>query len=110
MFAILDYGDSGSWVIRDHKVCGYIVAIAVGELLAYMVPIEPVLQEIGRVVSISEHESIGIPSEATLAQLTLQAAAQGGDEATVKLLLDQLFGINAQGGNYDNALKAAAGN
>lgn len=42
----LEAGDSGSWVVRDGKLCGYILARAVGQPWAYMLPIEHVFDAI----------------------------------------------------------------
>jgi hypothetical protein len=50
-------------------LCGYILAIAVGAPLAYMLSIEPVLQEISRVYSIKDHVSVEVPSSTTIARL-----------------------------------------
>lgn len=42
-------GDSGSWVVKDNNLCGYIFATLDPEPWAYMLPIEPVFNEISRV-------------------------------------------------------------
>ncbi|RDW56351.1 hypothetical protein BP5796_13226 [Coleophoma crateriformis] len=42
----LDDGSSGSWVIRDGKLCGYIFSRVVGKPWAYMLPIEPAFARI----------------------------------------------------------------
>lgn len=41
-------GSSGAWVVREDKLCGYIVAIRQDVPWAYMVAIQPVLEDIGR--------------------------------------------------------------
>ncbi|KAK0114002.1 hypothetical protein ONS96_014849 [Cadophora gregata f. sp. sojae] len=47
----LEDGSSGSWVIRDGKVCGYIFSRVVGKPWAYMLPIEPVIDRISEYYS-----------------------------------------------------------
>ena len=39
-------GDSGSWVVRNGNVCGFIIGRTIGEPRAYMLPIERVFKEI----------------------------------------------------------------
>ena len=39
-------GDSGSWVVRNGKLCGFIISRTVGEAWAYMLPIEQVFEDI----------------------------------------------------------------
>jgi len=63
---MLDDGDSGSWVVRDHKLCGYIFARLDGAAWAYMVPIEPVFDEISRVFSKDIEVKVDVPDAATI--------------------------------------------
>lgn len=58
-------GDSGSWVIRDGRLCGYIFCRAVGLPMAYMLPIEPVIKEIARVLTNGVTENVQIPAGVT---------------------------------------------
>lgn len=46
MLTTLVFGDSGTWVIQDGKLCGHIVAGRAGLRWAYMVPIEGIFDEI----------------------------------------------------------------
>ena len=39
-------GSSGSWIVRDNKICGYVVAITGSGLSCFMVPMERALREI----------------------------------------------------------------
>lgn len=41
-------GSSGAWVVHGDKLCGYIVAIRQDVPWAYMVAIQPILEDIGR--------------------------------------------------------------
>ncbi|PMD58054.1 uncharacterized protein K444DRAFT_564413 [Hyaloscypha bicolor E] len=63
----LNNGDSGSWVIRDNRLCGYILSRAVEQPWGYMLPIEPVLRDILK--TLDGRASFEIPSEATVQQL-----------------------------------------
>ncbi|KAE9365952.1 hypothetical protein N431DRAFT_87211 [Stipitochalara longipes BDJ] len=62
----LDAGDSGSWVVRDHKLCGYIFARLDGVALAYMLPIEPVFGEISRLFSKDAEVKVDVPDATTI--------------------------------------------
>lgn len=53
-------GDSGSWVIKDDKLCGYIFSRVVNSLWAYMLPIEPVFEDIGRTLNIEDPTSVEV--------------------------------------------------
>ena len=39
-------GDSGSWVVRNGQICGFIVSRTIDEPWAYMLPIEQVFEDI----------------------------------------------------------------
>lgn len=56
-------GDSGSWVVRDGKLCGYIFCRVVGLPLAYMLPIEPVIKDITRIFSSDTSAIVAIPGD-----------------------------------------------
>jgi hypothetical protein len=60
-------GDSGSWVLRNSKVCGCIFARLDGLPWGYMLPIEPILKEISRVYSIDGNQvKVQIPDAHTM--------------------------------------------
>jgi hypothetical protein len=61
-------GDSGSWVIRDHKLCGYIFSRIQGQPWAYMLPIETVFEDISKVLSTDTHLRVRIPTAAEISQ------------------------------------------
>ncbi|MCJ1424533.1 hypothetical protein MMC29_002421 [Sticta canariensis] len=56
----LAHGDSGSWVVRHGKLCGYIHSRMLNRPWAYMLPIDPVFQEISRVLSPNSNESVSV--------------------------------------------------
>jgi hypothetical protein len=67
-------GDSGSWVIRNGQVCGYIFCRVVGLPRAYMIPIESAFQAIAKHFSdgINTYSYIDVPSSKTLDKITTQ--------------------------------------
>ncbi|KAI9672490.1 MAG: hypothetical protein M1817_003256 [Caeruleum heppii] len=68
-------GDSGSWVLRDAKVCGYIFCRVKGLPWAYMIPIEAVLQAIATTHALASLSDISFPSSDDLRFLTPSQAA-----------------------------------
>lgn len=59
---IIALDDSGSWVARDGKLCGYILARMAEQPRAYMTPIEPILRDICQVFSFDRLVSVEVPS------------------------------------------------
>ncbi len=55
-------GDSGSWVVMNQSVCGYIFTRAKELPWAYMLPIEPVFEDISKVFSLDVPDMITVPS------------------------------------------------
>jgi hypothetical protein len=53
-------GDSGSWVVRDDRLCGYIFSRVVDSFWAYMLPIEPILEDIRQTLNMEPSTSLGI--------------------------------------------------
>lgn len=47
-------------MIRDDKLCGYIFSRVVDSLWAYMLPIEPVFEDIGRTLRVKDSNSISV--------------------------------------------------
>lgn len=66
-------GSSGAWVVRGDKLCGYIVAIRQDVPWAYMVAIQPVLEDIGRRF---KTDDVRLPSAAEIESLRLVAKGQ----------------------------------
>ncbi|KAG9232462.1 hypothetical protein BJ875DRAFT_514462 [Amylocarpus encephaloides] len=64
-------GDSGSWIVSQttHKLCGYIFAKVDGIELSYMLPIEPVLDDISKELSGMNKLDVDIPDGATIRRL-----------------------------------------
>jgi hypothetical protein len=64
-------GDSGSWVVshRTHKLCGYIFARVEGLELGYMLPIEPVFDNISAKMSEGIKLEVDVPDGATIRRL-----------------------------------------
>jgi len=69
-------GDSGSWVVRDGKVCGYIFSRVVDSMLAYMLPIGPVLEDIRKTFGFKNSDSIDVPSSSRIHELYREATSQ----------------------------------
>ena len=66
-------GSSGAWVVRGDKLCGYIIAIRQDVPWAYMVAIQPVLEDIRRRF---KTDYVRLPSAAEMESLRLVAKAQ----------------------------------
>jgi hypothetical protein len=64
-------GDSGSWVVSQttHKLCGYIFAKVEGLELGYMLPIEPVFDNISTKMSEGIKLKVDVPDGATIRRL-----------------------------------------
>jgi hypothetical protein len=64
-------GDSGSWIVSQttHKLCGYVFAKVDEFELAYMLPIEPVFNDISEEFSKKTKCSIDVPDGATIRRL-----------------------------------------
>jgi hypothetical protein len=64
-------GDSGSWVVSQtsHKLCGYVFAKVDEFELAYMLPIEPVFNDISGELSKKTRCSVNVPDGATIRRL-----------------------------------------
>ena len=64
-------GDSGSWIVsqRTHRLCGYVFAKVDEFELAYMLPIEPVLNDISGEFSKKTKCSVDVPDGATIRRL-----------------------------------------
>ncbi|KAL8791249.1 MAG: hypothetical protein Q9213_000206 [Squamulea squamosa] len=68
---VLPLGNSGAWVTLGDRLCGYIIAVRQDVPWAYMVPIEPVLEDIKRefgtddvrLPAATESESIAVASK-----------------------------------------------
>ncbi|KAL2067292.1 hypothetical protein VTL71DRAFT_1716 [Oculimacula yallundae] len=93
----LEDGSSGSWVIRDGKVCGYIFSRAVGKQWAYMLPIEPVTDRISRIFSAKSSKPVSVtipydPQEAMRCSL----AGQLAEEASEASVLFPTFPVSIQ--------------
>ncbi|KAL8715346.1 MAG: hypothetical protein Q9225_006385 [Loekoesia sp. 1 TL-2023] len=74
---VLPLGSSGAWVILEDRLCGYIIAVRQDIPWAYMVAIEPVLEEIRRKLdtddvrlpTAGDIESLAIASEVSVTEL-----------------------------------------
>ena len=64
-------GDSGSWVVSQttHKLCGYVFAKVDEFELAYMLPIEPVFNDLSGELSKKTRSSVSVPDGATIRRL-----------------------------------------
>lgn len=73
---ILVLGDSGSWVVKDHKLCGYIFATLDPQPWAYMLSIEPVFDEISSLFSKATKVDVDLPDAATIKSWSSPSPAQ----------------------------------
>ncbi|KAL9579727.1 MAG: hypothetical protein Q9203_006574 [Teloschistes exilis] len=70
---VLPRGSSGAWVVLEEKLCGYVVAIRQDLPWAYMVAIEPVIEDIKRTLKSGD---VRIP---TAREIELAAQAYSND-------------------------------
>ena len=68
MLINVDDGDSGSWVMKDHKLCGYIFSRVKSRPWAYMLPISTVFDEISGIFSTQLHVPVLLPTAAEIDQ------------------------------------------
>ncbi|KAL8664658.1 MAG: hypothetical protein Q9202_002928 [Teloschistes flavicans] len=59
----LPRGNSGAWVVLEGKLCGYVVAVRQDLPWAYMVPIEPILEDIKRTL---KTDDVRLPTAAEI--------------------------------------------
>jgi hypothetical protein len=64
----VDDGDSGSWVMKGNKLCGYIFSRVHGRPWAYMLPISTVFEEISGFLSTKLHSPVLLPTVAEINQ------------------------------------------
>ncbi|KAM3072295.1 hypothetical protein ACMFMG_009105 [Clarireedia jacksonii] len=78
-------GDSGSWVIVQGKLCGYIISRVVGKPWGYMLPIQPVIEDICKNLAL-DTESVKVISRTLLDELQqgkrVATGLSGFDDAT----------------------------
>src|SRR5438045_6574078 len=67
-------GDSGSWVIRDGKLCGYIYGGIENKPWAYMIPIESVFNHITQLLG--SPTRIKVPSQDQINEAISKSAEQ----------------------------------
>jgi hypothetical protein len=74
---------SGSWVVRNEKLCGYIIAVQDGSPWMYMLPIEGVFEDI---VSFTGSTRVGLVSEMDPELATQQTNIKPAESPALSIL------------------------